>query len=94
MKKILIISTTGMGDTLWGTPAIRAFKKKFPQVSIDLLTQPQWIPLFKNNKNISNSIPYHSKWYRQILLLPNLLKSNYDHVLIFHANRNIGRILP
>ena len=94
MKKILIISTTGMGDTLWGTPAIRAVKKKFPQVSIDLLIQPQWISQFKNNKNISNSISYHSKWYRQILLLPNLLKSNYDHVLIFHANRDIGRILP
>jgi len=83
-----------MGDTLWGTPAIRAVKKKFPQVSIDLLIQPQWIALFKNNKNISNLIPYHSKWYRQILLLPSLLKSNYDHVLIFHANKDIGRILP
>ena len=74
MKKILIISTTGMGDTLWGTPAIRAVKKKFPEVSIDLLIQPQWIALFKESKNIRNSIPYHPKWYRQILLLPNLLK--------------------
>ena len=83
-----------MGDTLWGTPAIRAVKKKFPQVSIDLIIQPQWIDLFKNNKNISNLISYHSKWYRQILLLPNLLKSKYDHVLIFHANKDIGRILP
>lgn len=83
-----------MGDTLWGTPAIRAVKKKFPQVSMDLLIQPQWISLFKQNKNIRNSIPYHSKWYRQILLLPNLLKSKYDHVLIFHANKDIGRILP
>ena len=83
-----------MGDTLWGTPSIRAVKKKFPQVSIDLIIQPQWIALFKNNKNISNLIPYHSKWYRQILLLPSLLKSNYDHVLIFHANRDVGRILP
>ena len=45
MKKILIISTTGMGDTLWGTPAIRAFKKKFPQGSIDLLIQPQLVSL-------------------------------------------------
>ena len=83
-----------MGDTLWGTPSIRAVKKKFPQVSIDLLIQPQWIPLFKENKNIRNTIPYNQKWYRQILLLPDLLKNNYDHVLIFHANKDIGRILP
>ena len=27
-------------------------------------------------------------------MLPNLLKNNYDHVLIFHANKDIGRILP
>ena len=83
-----------MGDTLWGTPAIRAVKKKFSQVSIDLLIKPQWIALFKENKNIRNTIPYNPKWYRQILLLPDLLKNNYDHVLIFHANKDIGRILP
>jgi len=53
-----------MGDSLWGTPAIRAVKKKFPQVSIDLLIQPQWIALFKESKNFRNSIPYHPKWYR------------------------------
>ena len=83
-----------MGDTLWGTPAIRAVKKKFPHADIDLLVQPQWIPLFKENKNIRNSIPYRPKWYHQILLLPNLFKTSYDHVLIFHANRDIARILP
>jgi ADP-heptose:LPS heptosyltransferase len=94
LKKILIISTTGMGDSLWGTPAIRAVKKMFPQDSIDLLIQPQWISLFKGNKNIHNLISYHPKWYHQIFLLPHLLKNNYDHVLIFHANKDIGRILP
>ena len=50
MKNLLIISTTGMGDTLWGTPAIRSIKKKFPLVGIDLLVNPQWKPLFKENK--------------------------------------------
>ena len=83
-----------MGDTLWGTPAIRAIKKKFPKIGIDLLVQPQWMSLFKENKNIRHSIPYYSKWYHQLLLLPDLLKTSYDHVLIFHANRDISRILP
>ena len=83
-----------MGDSLWGTPGIRAIKKKFPHVCIDLLVQPQWIPLFKGNKNISHLIPYHPKWYHQLLGLPSLLKIRYDHVFIFHANRNIARILP
>ena len=94
MKKILIISTTGMGDTLWGTPAIRALKKFFPQIDIDLLLQPQWQDLFTGNPYVGKLIPYLPQWYRQILEIPNFLKNRYDHVLIFHANKCIARILP
>ena len=83
-----------MGDTLWGTPAIRAVKKRFPQIDIDLLLQPQWNDLFNGSPYIRKLIPYHSQWYRQLLGLPNLLQDRYEHVLIFHANKNISRILP
>ena len=83
-----------MGDTLWGTPAIRAIKKTLPRVWIDLLLQPKWEGLFYGNNNIRRLIPYHPRWYRQIIRLPRLLGTRYDHVLIFHANKDIGRILP
>ncbi len=83
-----------MGDLLWGTPAIRAISKALPEVSIDLLLQPRWNDLFSGNPYVRQLIPYHSKWYRQLLGLPKLLQFKYDHVLIFHANKNISRILP
>ena len=83
-----------MGDTLWGTPAIRAIKKKLPDASIDLLLQKQWVPLFHGNKNLRNLIPYHPQWYRQLVPLFTLSKYRYDHVLIFHANKDIRRIIP
>jgi ADP-heptose:LPS heptosyltransferase len=83
-----------MGDTLWGTPSIRAIKKKIPQVGIDLLLQPQWQPLFHNNKNIRRLIPYYPQWYYQLKSLSKVITTNYDHVLIFHANKDIRRILP
>jgi len=83
-----------MGDALWGTPAIRAVKKRFPQIDIDILLQPQWLDLFNGSPYIRKLIPYPSQWYRQLLELPNLLEERYDHVLIFHANKNISRILP
>ena len=35
MEKVLIISSSGMGNNLWGTPGIRALKKKFPEVKIE-----------------------------------------------------------
>ena len=83
-----------MGDTLWSTPAIRAIKKTVPNSCIDLLLQPQWKPLFNENKNISGLYSYSPKWYRQLISLPGILKSTYDHVFIFHANKDISRLLP
>ena len=83
-----------MGDTLWGTPSIRAIKKKLPDASIDLLVQKQWMPLFHGNNNLRNLIPYHPQWYRQLVLFFRFSKYRYDHVLIFHANKDIRRIIP
>tara|TARA_B100000315_G_scaffold226946_1_gene234305 strand:+ start:296 stop:1276 length:981 start_codon:yes stop_codon:yes gene_type:complete len=83
-----------MGDTLWATPAIRAIKKALPRVGIDLLLQPQWKGLFYGNNNVRRLIPYYPQWYRQIVGLPRILGTRYDHVLIFHANKDIGRVLP
>ena len=83
-----------MGDTLWGTPAIRAVKKEFPEAKIDLLVQPQWKSLFYNNNNIQRLITYYPQWYFQLKSLSKLITTRYDHVLIFHANKDIKRILP
>jgi len=83
-----------MGDLLWGTPAIRAISKALPEVSIDLLLQPRWNDLFSGNPYIRKLIPYYSRLDRQLLGLLKLLQFKYDHVLIFHANKNISRILP
>ena len=83
-----------MGDTLWATPAIRAIKKELPNVGIDLLLQRRWKPLFYGNKNIRRLISYRPQWHRQLIGLPKILVTRYDHVLIFHANKDMRRILP
>ena len=70
-----------MGDTLWGTPAIRAVKKEFPKAEIDLLVQPQWKPLFHNNKNIRRLISYYPQWYFQIKSLSKIITTPMTHVL-------------
>ena len=49
MEKVLIVSSTGMGDCLWGTPGIRALKKTFPEMEIDLIVNPTWKSLFEFN---------------------------------------------
>jgi ADP-heptose:LPS heptosyltransferase len=94
MKKILVVSTTGMGDCLWGTPALRALKKSFPDSDLHFLINPQWKNLFLGNPNLDQIIPYSPKWFKQPLIGLKLFRTRYDHVLIFHANKDIKRLLP
>jgi ADP-heptose:LPS heptosyltransferase len=92
MKSILIVSVTGMGDSLWATPAIRALKKTFPDVSIDFLTKTPWVPLFKNNPYLNRVFDYQEKWYRQWKTIWELRKYYFNRVLIFHANKGFFRV--
>lgn len=94
MEKVLIVSSTGMGDCLWGTPGIRALKKTFPNVEIDLVVNRAWKPLFELNPNLSHVFAYDGKWYRQPFLGMSLLGRPYDAIFIFHTNPNFKRMLP
>ena len=87
VQNILVVSTTGMGDCLWGTPGIRELKKAFPDTEIDLIVKKDWLDLFKHNTHLQNVYPYQNRWYAQILLgLKLLFKSKYSHIYIFHAS--------
>jgi len=92
MKSLLIVSVTGMGDSLWATPAIRALKKTFPDVSIDFLTNEPWIPLFENNPNINAVFSYQKKWYLQWKTILKLRSFKFDNILVFHANKDFARV--
>lgn len=91
--RILIASTTGLGDSLWGTPAIRALKSHFPKSFLGLLTSPIGAALYKNN-------PYLDEIYtikKPILLscgklLFPLKKKQFEIALIFHFSQR--PILP
>ncbi|MZH40270.1 MAG: glycosyltransferase family 9 protein [Nitrospinae bacterium] len=94
MKRVLIVSTTGMGDCLWGTPAIRAMKKTFPSLEIDLVVSKTWKSLFDFNPYLNQIYEYSGQWYLQPILGLKLLGRHYDAIYIFHSNRNFRRMLP
>ena len=94
MNKILVVSTTGMGDGLWGTPALRALKKTFPECRLYFLVNSHWAPLFECNPHIDRIIHYQPQWYNQPLIGLNLLSYKFDCVLIFHGNKDITRLIP
>lgn len=92
MKSLLIVSVTGMGDSLWATPAIRALKKTFPNLAINFLTSEPWIALFQNNSNLDAVFSYQKKWYLQWKTIFELRKQKFDCVLVFHANKDFARV--
>lgn len=94
LERVLVVSTTGMGDCLWGTPAIRAIKKTFPRLEIDLVVNKAWLSLFELNPYLNNIYDYSNEWYLQPFLGLKLLGRHYDAIYIFHTNRNFRRMLP
>lgn len=90
---ILIISTTGLGDSLWGSPAIRALRKKYPAAYIALLTSPIGEEIFRNNPHLNQIFMIkNSSLLSCLKLLPTLRKQKFDAAFIFHLSQR--SILP
>lgn len=87
-NRILIVSTTALGDTLWASPAIENLRRTFPDAYLALLTRPLGLELFRHNPHL-NRIHLLGKW---IPLWKELCKERYDTVLLFHASQR--PILP
>ncbi|MBS0615317.1 MAG: glycosyltransferase family 9 protein [Verrucomicrobia bacterium] len=86
--RFLIVSTTGLGDTLWGTPAIRNLRQKNPGAYIGVLTSPLGASVLKHNPHIDEIFIY-KKLFR---LWRILRKKEIATVLIFHTSQR--SVLP
>jgi ADP-heptose:LPS heptosyltransferase len=92
-NRILVVSTTGLGDTLWATPALEALKKSFPNAHIAVLTSPTGMQVLKNNPYIDQiflckspiALYFFSLW-------KILLKEKFETILLFHASERL--VLP
>lgn len=91
-SRFLVISTTGIGDTLWGTPAIRALKETYPGCYIGVLTNPSGFQVLKENPNIDDFFIFE-RGFNGFLKLPGLIKSlrqrKFEVAFIFHASDRI-----
>ncbi len=91
--RILVVSTTGVGDSLWGSPAIRALRKKHPKGYIALLTSPIGKQLFQNNPYLDEIFTLKNPaLLSSIKLLGALRKKAFDTAFIFHLSQR--PILP
>lgn len=92
-KRILIVSTTALGDTLWATPALESLRTSFTNAHVTLLTS-----------SIGEEALRYNPWVDETLILQEpllfyffplwrrLKKKQFDTILLFHASQRL--VLP
>ena len=89
-NRFLIVSTTGLGDTLWATPAIRALRTSFPDAYIACLTTSLGNELLKNNRHLDEIfILKKPHLFSLVSLFFKLRKRNISQILLFHASQRM-----
>jgi len=91
--RILVVSTTGLGDSLWGTPAVRAIKAQFPEAFLGLLTSPIGTALYRNSPYVDEIFTVKNPILSSCKTLLSPLKNRqFEIALIFHLSQR--PILP
>jgi len=86
VRRILVISSTGIGDTLFSTPALRALRTAYPRAHITGLFRARSLTLFRNNPHVDAVIPYYGKYRRLGSTIRALRHGRFDVVAVLHGN--------
>ena len=86
VRRVLLISATALGDTLFSTPAIRALKQKFPGWSLEVLGHRVFGSLLAHNPHVDRLWIYPGRNRRLLALARDLRRRHYDLVVILHGN--------
>ncbi|MBS0652673.1 MAG: glycosyltransferase family 9 protein [Verrucomicrobia bacterium] len=92
-RKFLIVSTTGLGDTLWGTPAIKALRETYPTSYIGVLTSPIGKEILQHNRHVDELFVISDPVFFSLFpLYSRLKKKGITDVVLFHTSQR--PILP
>ncbi|MEO5357935.1 MAG: glycosyltransferase family 9 protein [Nitrospirae bacterium YQR-1] len=86
VKRILVVSSTALGDTLLSTPAIAALRKRYPDAKIMALIHRNYMELFTTNPHIDEFLPFHGGYKRFMATVVHLRKFSPDTAFILHGN--------
>jgi heptosyltransferase-2 len=85
IKKIAIFSTTGLGDSLWATPALKVLKESYQEAHVTLVTSAVGKEVLLNNPDVDEVIVYSLFSFWQLFKI--LKKKQLDAIIIFHASQ-------
>ena len=86
VRRVLLISATALGDTLFSTPAIRALKERFPAWELEVLAHRVFGALLAHNPHVGRIYTYPGRNRRLLTLARDLRRRAYDLVVILHGN--------
>ncbi|MBI4042628.1 MAG: glycosyltransferase family 9 protein [Deltaproteobacteria bacterium] len=86
LRRILLVSTTAVGDTLLSTPAIRAARENFPDAQLFLLCHERSFDLVKYNPHLQGIFLYRGKSKGNLRLVRKLKRYSFDASVILHGN--------
>ncbi len=84
VRKVLAISCTAIGDTLFATPSLRALSHLLPEAEIHFLVRTRFMDLFRTNPHVSRLLGYRGRCRGILGLLKEFKRQRYDLCLIFH----------
>lgn len=89
-QRILVVTTTALGDTLWATPALASLRSSFPRSYIALLTSPLGEQVLRYNPAIDRIYilrePLLSRFFS---LWRTLYREQFDTVIVLHASQRL-----
>lgn len=85
-QRILIVSTTAIGDTVMATPFIRAVRERYPTAHITMMAHHRRQDVLEGNPHIDDFLRYHGKWKRIPSTLWRLSRAGFDMAVVLHAN--------
>ncbi len=86
VRRVLLISATALGDTMFSTPAIRALKARYPDWELEVLGHRVFGALLVHNPHVARVWAYPGRNRRLLGLVRELRGRNYGLVIILHGN--------
>ena len=86
INRVLIIKLRAIGDVLLSTPVVENFKKKYPHLEIDFLTEQFAAEVLIGNPWVTNVILFSKKTQSSFELIRSVRKRKYDIVIDLFGN--------
>lgn len=92
-KRILVVTTTALGDTIWATPALDSLKSSFPNAYIAVLTSPIGVQVLKGHPAINRFHLLQEPVLPRFFSLLHTLKAEQFDTILLSTHRSASSFL-